>query len=175
MGWGSDGDGDGMGMEAMSQPRTHPGVLWLSDCPTPSGHLAQSFPWEFVHRKELGDALPAVSSSKAGSQGSPVIFCRVETPDDALSKATGVRGPGGGSGRLRALQDRSHQQLGTLQRATAPSPPAPALLPLLAPAGTGCSREQRCSSRLRTLYRMGKSLFCTSLPDGYLGKHYKVS
>lgn len=127
------GDGDGMG--ARSQPCTHPGGRRLSDSPTPFRHPAQSFPWELVHGKEPGDALSSVFPSKAGNQGSPEVFCCVETAGGALSKATGVRGPGGHPFRLGALQDRSHQQLDALQRPTAPSPPALAFLPLLAP---GC-------------------------------------
>lgn len=123
----------GMGMGGRSQPCTHPGGRRHSGCPTPSRHPAQSFSWELLHSKEPRDALPGVCPSKAGNQGSPAVFRCVETPGDALSKATGDRGPGGHSVRLGALQDRSQQQLDTLQRPTVPSPPALAFLPLLAP------------------------------------------
>lgn len=120
--------GQGWGWEAGPSPAHTQGAAGI-----PSRHPAQSFPWELLHSKEPRDALPDVCPSKAGNQGSPTVFCCVETPGDALSKATGDRGPSGHSVRLGALQDRSHQQLDTLQRPTVPSPPALAFLPLLAP------------------------------------------
>lgn len=161
----------GMGMGGRSQPCTHPGGCRHSGCPTPSRHPAQSFPWELLHSKEPRDALPDVCPSKAGNQGSPAVFRCVETPGDALSKATGDRGPGGHSIRLGACRT------GLTSSWTLSKDPLSLLLqPWLfslswLQAGAGCSGEQRCFSRLRTLYRVGKSLFRASLPDGYLRKH----
>ena len=119
--------GMGMGWDGIQVPALHtPRWPWLSGCPTPPRHPAQSFPWELVHSKEPGDVLPGVSPSLpwfsavwrllvmlwAGPRGSEV---------QAVTQARGS------AGQVSPADGHSPRT-----PSAAPAPPALVFLPLLA-------------------------------------------